>query len=320
VLDEDSNVDDSGGLSALAIAVIELNTYEDVDEVEDIESYDFLMELDPGEMPDMEDAAGEVLFPSNLSLPPLCLHLTIAERIEEQPDLGMVIIPAELKTEKVDVPCDFDDLSTSHNVLIRHDEPVDAVVRKLSKPSEALNVLEDRISLEAGRWVVGICLIAVRLMKKERVVMRSRSAICILIIMAIVVRMEKELNDKNNNPEQHTWKDLATDAWAITEGMWSNVFEAETCLDDANEDPGDVSIENSLFAWIEDVERDIYRREKDSVSIGENFKVIEEKDLPTTDLIVDESKGSEDSKGLNPNDGPVVDDERDDTGWHWLDG
>jgi hypothetical protein len=244
----------------------------------------------------------------------------IAEHIEEQHDLGTVIIPAELKTEKVDVPCDFDDSSTSHNVLIHCDEPVDAIIRKLSKPSEALNVLEDQISLEAGRWVVGICLIAVRLMKKERVVMRSRSAICILIIMAIVVRMEKELNDKNNNPEQHTWKDLATDAWAITEGMWSNVFEAETCLDDANEDPGDVSIENSLFAWIEDVERDIYRREKDSVSIGENFKVIEEKDLPTTDLIVDESKGSEDSKGLNPNDGPVVDDERDDTGWHWLDG
>jgi hypothetical protein len=149
--------------------------------------------------------------------------------------------------------------------------------------------------------------------------MWSRSAVCILIIMAIVVRMEKELNDKNNNPEQHTSKDLATDAWVITEGMWSNVFEAETCLDDADEDPGDVSIENSPFAWIEDVECDIYRREKDSVSVGENFKVIEEKDLPTTDLIVDESKGSEDSKGLNPDDGPVVDDERDNTGWHWLD-
>jgi hypothetical protein len=144
-----------------------MNTYEDVDEVEDIESYDFWTELDPDEMLDMEDAAGEVLFPSNLSLPPLRLHLMIAEHIEEQHDLGTVIIPAELKTEKVDVPCDFDDSSTSHNVLIHCDEPVDAIIRKLSKPSEALNVLEDQISLEASHWAVGICLIAVRLMKKE---------------------------------------------------------------------------------------------------------------------------------------------------------
>lgn len=35
------------------------------------------------------------------------------------------------------------------------------------------------------------------------------------------------------------------------------------------------------------------------------------------DLITDESKGSEDSKGLNPDDDVVVDDERDGTGRSW---
>ena len=72
-------------------------------------------------------------------------------------------------------------------------------------------------------------------------------------------REENELNEENNNPEQRTLKDLATDARVITEGTWSNVFDAQTCLDDADEDPGGVPNENSPFAWIEDVELDIYR-------------------------------------------------------------
>lgn len=101
-------------------------------------------------MPDAEDAAGEVLFPSNSSLPPPHLHLTIAERIEEWPDLGTVIIPAELK--KVNVPCDFDNSRPSRHVLICRDELVDAIFKNSSIGSEALNVLKDQISLETGHW------------------------------------------------------------------------------------------------------------------------------------------------------------------------
>jgi hypothetical protein len=51
-----------------------MNTYEDVDEVEDIESYDFWTELDPDEMLDMEDAAVRSFF-HQIYLCPHCVSI-----------------------------------------------------------------------------------------------------------------------------------------------------------------------------------------------------------------------------------------------------
>jgi hypothetical protein len=89
LLEEDLN--DTGGIFALAIkAVMKLDTYEDIDEVNNIdfideveESYDFLTECDPDVIPDVENIAGDVVFPSNPSLPPPCVCLMTTECIEE---------------------------------------------------------------------------------------------------------------------------------------------------------------------------------------------------------------------------------------------
>lgn len=67
-LDEDSN--GTGGMSALAIgAIAELDTYKDRDEVDEVDFVEILTECDPDDMPDVEDVAVDVVFPSNSSLP-----------------------------------------------------------------------------------------------------------------------------------------------------------------------------------------------------------------------------------------------------------
>ncbi|KAF8337272.1 hypothetical protein F5887DRAFT_920400 [Amanita rubescens] len=288
MLDED--LDDSGdseALPALAIgAIIKLETYGDINEVDETdfvdeveESCDFLTELDPDEILDVDDVASDVLFPSNSSLPPPHLHLAIAERIEERSDLETVVIPAELKTEEVDVPCGFDDSSTSHHVLNCREEPVDAVVEKSSKLSEAPNALEGRISLDAGRWDSPDRISA----NKTRAggdAVQARipdsggvwSAVCVLMVAAVIVGMEN-------------LEDEVLRARLIA-------FDAKAYPNDPDEDPGGLPNDGIPFAWIEDVGRDIYRQQ----------------DLPVADLIVDESRGSED-RGLNPDDSPIEGDE-----------
>ncbi|KAF8333816.1 hypothetical protein F5887DRAFT_921651 [Amanita rubescens] len=298
MLDED--LDDSGdseALPALAIgAIIELETYGDINEVDETdfvdeveESCDFLTELDPDEILDVDDVASDVLFPSNSSLPPPHLHLAIAKRIEERSDLETVVIPAELKTEEVDVPCGFDDSSTSHHVLNCREEPVDAVVEKSSKLSEAPNALEGRISLDAGRWDspdrssanktrAGGDAVQARIPDSGGV----WSAVCVLMVAAVIVGMENLEDEFYDNVPQNT------DARAITEGTQLIAFDAKAYPNDPDEDPGGLPNDGIPFAWIEDVGRDIYRQQ----------------DLPVADLIMDESRGSED-RGLNPDDSPI---------------
>ena len=100
-------------------AVIDLDTCAAIDEVNEPDFVEVLTECDD---PDVEDVAGDVVFPSNSSSPP-CMHLETAECIEERPNLEVVIIPAELETEEVDVPTDepfgLDDSSAGHHVVVR---------------------------------------------------------------------------------------------------------------------------------------------------------------------------------------------------------
>jgi hypothetical protein len=180
-LEEDSS--DAGVMSELTIeAVMKLDTYEDIDEVNEIdfvdvveESYDLLTEVDPDEILDVEDVAGEVVFPSNSSLPPPRVHLVAAERIEEQPDLEMVIIPVKLETKEADVPaeepCCFEDSRASCHVPVRSEELVDVSLKSCR------SCLRRQIPLRAGSiWmpVVGIHLIAVWLTNLKRAVSGSR--------------------------------------------------------------------------------------------------------------------------------------------------
>ena len=127
-----------------------------------------------------------------------------------------------------------------------------------------------------------------------------RLAVCISIIAAIVVGMEKELNDEKNDAGQRTSKGLTTDAQAITEGAWSIAFDAEACSENAVDDPGGLFVEDIPCAWINDENREICWRDKGLVSASENFTFDEERDLLVVGLIMDESRGSIGYGGLNP--------------------
>jgi hypothetical protein len=85
----------------------------------------------------------------------------------------------------------------------------------------------------------------------------ARLAVCISIITAIVVGMEKGLNDEKNDAGQRTLKDLITDAQAITEGAWPIAFDAEACSKNAVDDPGGLFVEDIPCAWINNENRDI---------------------------------------------------------------
>ncbi|KAF8311682.1 hypothetical protein F5887DRAFT_930679 [Amanita rubescens] len=311
-LEEDSN--DAGGISALAIeAVIELSTYEAIDEVDEPDVVEMLGECDKL---DVVNVADVVVFPPNSSLPPCnprwkrCDRADVEESHEDESKGDIVVIPTELKVEEVGVPaeepCSLDDLSASHHVSGYRNEPVETVFEKSSKLPELANDLEGRISLDAG------CLGLLESgwadePKADGDEVQARipdsggvwSAVCVLIVTAIVVGMEKQLNEELNILGQHTLKEPTTDAQA-TEGARSIAFDAEACPGDAEEDPGGLPIDKFSFAWFEDVEHDIYRRERGTISNEEIFKVIEETDLLVTGLIVDESRGSNGPEGLIP--------------------
>jgi hypothetical protein len=150
-------------LSALAIgAVIELDPYDDIKKVDEtdfvdkVEECDSLTELNPDEIPDVDDVIGDVVFRSNSSLPPPRVHLATAECIEGRSGLETVVISVELEAEEVDIPaeepCGCNDSSTSHQLPVCHEEPGDTVIEWLSKPSEAANALEGRVGLDASYW------------------------------------------------------------------------------------------------------------------------------------------------------------------------
>jgi len=175
-------------------AVIDLDTCAAIDEVNEPDFVEVLTECDD---PDVEDVAGDVVFPSNSSLPP-CMHLETAECIEERPNLEVVIIPAELETEEVDVPTDepfgLDDSSAGHHVLVCREEPVDTVFEKLWKSSKAVNALGDHISLDAGRadeLEAGGDVIQVRIPDSGGVLW---SAVCVSMIAAVIVGMENNVD------------------------------------------------------------------------------------------------------------------------------
>ena len=320
-LEEDSN--DAGGMSALAIAieaVIELNAYEDIDEVDEADFVEILTECDPDE----GDIAGLVVFPSNSSLPPCNPRLKrrdradVEESHEDEPKGNIVIIPTEPKIEEVDVPKEsgfLDDSSASHHVLICREEAVSAVVEELLKPSEVMDALEGRVNLDAGRWDSPNSGLAdeleagsVRLQARMLDSGGASSAVCVLMIAAVVIGMEKELNGEKKDAEQHTLKDPTTDARVIMEGVRSIAFDTEACSGDAVDDPGGSFIEEVPSAWINDENREI----------SENFTFDEERDLPVADSFVDESRGSNGHRGLNPEDGSLdIADEDGDVGWNW---
>ncbi len=114
-----------------------------------------------------------------------------------------------------------------------------------------------------------------------------------------------QLNKEMNDLGQRTLKVSTTDTPVITEGARSIAFDTMACSENTVDDLGGLFVEDTPFTWIENVECNIYGRERDSVSVGENFQVIEEKDIPVADSIVDESRGSEDKGGLDPDDSPI---------------
>ncbi|KAF8327061.1 hypothetical protein F5887DRAFT_924997 [Amanita rubescens] len=198
----------------------------------------------------------------------------------------IVVIPTELKAEEVGVPaeepCSLDDSST--------------VFEKSLKLPELANDLEGCISLDAS------CLGSLEsgwADEPKRTVMRSRHEYWIQGEYAIVVGMEKQLNEELNILGQHTLKEPTTDAQAM-EGTRSIAFNTKACPGDAKEDPGGLPIDKFSFVWFEDIEHDIYRRECGTINDEEIFKVIEETDLLVTGLIMDESRGSMGLEGLNP--------------------
>jgi hypothetical protein len=115
-----------------------------------------------------------------------------------------------------------------------------------------------------------------------------------LTVAAVIVGTENledealhELNEETNGLRRRTSKDSTNNASVIMEGVRSTAFDAEACADDADEDPVGLLVED---VWIEDVGHDVYRRQGDSVSVREIFKVTDE-DLLVADSIVDESRG-----------------------------
>lgn len=115
-----------------------------------------------------------------------------------------------------------------------------------------------------------------------------------MTVAAVIVGTENledealhELNEETNGLRRRTSKDSTNNASVIMEGVRSTAFDAEACADDADEDPVGLLVED---VWIEDVGHDVYRRQGDSVSVREIFKVTDE-DLLVADSIVDESRG-----------------------------
>jgi hypothetical protein len=114
-LEEDS--DDAGGISASVIgAVIELDTYEAIDEVDEPD----VVEVGVVNVTDV------VVFPPNSSLPPCDPHWKRRDRADVEEPRGdeskghIMVIPTELKAKEVDVPgepCGLDDLSARHHIL-----------------------------------------------------------------------------------------------------------------------------------------------------------------------------------------------------------
>ncbi|KAF8325291.1 hypothetical protein F5887DRAFT_926194 [Amanita rubescens] len=190
-----------------------------------------------------------------------------------RPGIYIVVIPTELKAEEVGVPaeepCSLDDSST--------------VFEKSLKLPELANDLEGCISLDAG------CLGSLEsgwADEPKRTVMRSRHEYWIQGEYAIVVGMEKQLNEELNILGQHTLKEPTTDAQAM-EGTRLIAFNTKACPGDAKEDPGGLPI-------------DKFSCECGTINDEEIFKVIEETDLLVTGLIMDESRGSMGLEGLNP--------------------
>ncbi|KAF8332543.1 hypothetical protein F5887DRAFT_1080686 [Amanita rubescens] len=309
-LEEDSN--DAGVMSVLAIeAVMKFDTHEDIDKVDDIdfvdeveESYDFLTECDPNMIPDVEDVAGEVIFPSNSSLPPPRVRLVTAEYIKERPNLE-VVIPEELEIIEDDVPAKgLDDSSVSHHVLVCREEPVHTIVEESLKPSEVMDALKRWINLDAGRWDSPNSGRAYEL-EADGDEVKSRipdsggvwSAICVLIVVAIVVGMEKELNDEKKDAERHTLNEFTTDARAITESERSTAFDTEACSDRFVDDPGGLLVEDMPGTWINEENREI---SIESVSKMSDTIIMVQGDIPGLDSIVDESRGSNGPEGLIP--------------------
>ncbi|KAF8335650.1 hypothetical protein F5887DRAFT_921058 [Amanita rubescens] len=166
-------------------------------------------------------------------------------------------------------PCRFDDSSASHQLSVCREEIVgiDTVVEELSKPSEVANALDGRISLDAGRWDsfdssranetrAGGDAIQAQISDSGGGVW---SAVCVLMVAAVIVNMENFLEDEVLHMLNEETKDLQqrTSNVLTTEGAQSIAFDAEAYPDDANEDPGGLLIEDTPFAWIEDVECNI---------------------------------------------------------------
>ena len=199
-----------------------------------------------------------------------------------------------------------------------------------------MDALEGRVNLDAGRWDLpnsgradepkaGGDAIQVRMSDSGGVL----SAVCPLMVAAVIVGMKKESNEEKKDVGQRTLKDWNTDARVITEGARSTAFDAEACLEDAVDDPGGLFVEDIPYAGIDDESQEIYWRDQDLVSADENFTFDKERDLPVVDLIVDESRGSNGLEGLDP-DGisiedmlrtssvvAVVTESVWDVGWHW---
>ncbi len=266
-LEEDSN--NAGGISASAVG--ELDTYEAIDEVDEPESMEILTECNRDKafnVKDVLDVAAVVNWTSNSSLPP-CIRLEMPKLHEEQPNWEMVVIPVELKTEEVDVPEEsgfLDDSSVSHHVLTCCEETVSNIIEELLKPSKVIDALEGWVNLDAGHWdspnsswadelEAGGVRVQARMLDSGG----ALSAVYVLMVVAVVLGMKKELNDEKNDMGQHTLKDFTTNTQAIMEGTWSIVFNAGT---------------------------------------NENFMFDGERDLPVMDLIVDESRGSNGLEGL----------------------
>jgi hypothetical protein len=260
-------------------------------EVKDVESYDFLTELNPDEIPNVDDV------PPNSSLPHTSIW-RLSNILKNDLFWKWLLFLLNLKLKR-STYLPKNPMSVSHHVSVCREEPVNAVVKELSKPSEATNALENRVSLDAGHCDSLGSNQANEAKMGGDAIPDSRgvwSAVCVLMVAAVIVGMEnlkdeasRELNEETNGLGQRTSKDLTTDARVILEGVRSIAFNAE-------DDPGGLPIEDTPYTSIEDDERDIYKRDRGSVSVEENFRVIEEKDLPDTDSIVNESRGSEESR------------------------